>query len=332
MRERDIRPARLLEQYLALTATDALEWFDVQAGSWEECVGCGGHESSPAFEKAGFSYASCDRCSTLFLNPRPPSRQFDAFYRDSQSSRYWAEVFFPAVAEARREKVFRPRVERLGEILRPAETGIGCVVDAGAGYGIFLEEWGRRWPGARLVAVEPSPLLADVCRSKGFEVIETVVENLVGQNETADLVTCFEVLEHVYHPLEFLKALVGLLRPGARLVVSTLTIDGFDLRLLQDQSAQITPPHHINFLSKDGLRRLFSRAGLSDIEISTPGRLDVDIVRNAVEKMPEGSFAQRVIEALAPDDESAEDLQEHLVRHGLSSHAWVVARRPMDTR
>lgn len=48
-----------------------------------------------------------------------------------------------------------------------------------------------------MAAVEPSASLAQECRSKGFDVIEEVVENVVGYDNSADLVVCFEVLERL---------------------------------------------------------------------------------------------------------------------------------------
>jgi hypothetical protein len=57
-------------------------------------------------------------------------------------------------------------------------------------------------PNIALV-VEPSTSLANECRSKGFLVIEDIVKNVTGYDNSADLVTCFEVLEHVYKSLGF---------------------------------------------------------------------------------------------------------------------------------
>jgi len=331
MKEQEIRPSGLIEEYRRLTDVDAPQYFDERDRQWQACGACGGAEVQPEFEKAGFAYVTCKNCGTLFLNPRPAKASFDSFYRDSESARYWAEIFFPAVAEVRREKLFRPRVKRLGSLLEQEIAGIRHVVDVGAGYGIFLEEWGRRWPDTRLVAVEPSSSLAGVCRARGIEAVEAVVEEVVDHDGSADLVTCFEVLEHVHDPLAFVRSLVRLLRPGGTLVISTLTIDGFDLQVLWDKSVQIHPPHHINFLSKDGLEQLFTRAGLVGVDISTPGELDVDIVRNAMERLPNNSRCRRIVDALAPDEQSAASLQKHLQLHRLSSHAWVMAHRPPAT-
>jgi hypothetical protein len=117
-------------------------------------------------------------------------------------------------------------------------------------------------------------------------------------------------------------------RPGGSVFISTLGIDGFDLQMLWEKSTQISPPHHINFLSVQGFKRLFERAGLVDISVTTPGQLDVDIVRNAVKRDPSLLKEQRFLANLLADDAHAVAFQKFLVSQALSSHVWVMGRKP----
>src|SRR6185436_14935406 len=142
-------------------AADAERCFAGKPRSPITCVGCGAAQSEFQFEKSGFAYALCKNCGTLYQSPRPALGAFEQFYRDSESSRYWADVFFPSVAEVRREKIFRPRVERLAQLCASGGIEVGRLVDVGAGYGIFLDEWRRRFPRAHAVAIEPSARLAE---------------------------------------------------------------------------------------------------------------------------------------------------------------------------
>lgn len=329
MKEHEIRPEALLKRYVELSAQDAISCFGAVSRVSLNCVACGAPEVIHQFDKNNFAYGQCAVCATLFQTPRPPIEAFEAFYRESTSSRYWAEVFFPAVAEVRREKIFRPRVDRLSGVCTELSLDVRKLVDVGAGYGIFLDEWRRRFPNVSAIAVEPSSSLAAECRAKGFEVIEEIVENVIGIDATADLVTCFEVLEHVYDPLNFLNALKKLVRPGGYVFISTLGIEGFDLQLLWNRSSQISPPHHINFLSIKGFEALFQRAGLEDVKVSTPGQLDVDIVINALKGNPELLGQQRFVSTLLSDEVRAADFQQFLVEQRMSSHVWVIGRAPL---
>ena len=327
MKEHEIRPEALLNRYLELSAEDAKNFFGNETRLDIACVACGETQTKHQFDKNEFAYEKCIDCGTLFQSPRPAIANFELFYRQSKSSRYWAEVFSPAVAEIRREKIFRPRVERLAGLCVEKGIDVERLIDVGAGFGIFLDEWRKCFPQAQFLAIEPSASLAQECRSKSFEVVEGIVENVVGHDNSADLVTCFEVLEHVYDPLSFLEVLKRLVRPGGYVFVSTLCIDGFDLQVLWDKSNQVFPPHHINFLSVSGFEKLFQRAGLTDITVTTPGQLDVDIVRNACKYDPELLNEQRFLSNLLADDSSAIALQQFLVEQRMSSHAWVIGRR-----
>ena len=326
MKERDIRPEALVQRYLELSAQDARRFFADDVRMDIPCVACGGNENDHAFEKHGFGYCRCKACGTLYQNPRPRQSLFEAFYRDSASSNYWAEVFFPAVAEARREKIIRPRVNRLAALCETSNNRVEHLIDVGAGFGILLDEWRQQFPEAKLVAIEPSAVLAEECRVKGFEVAENIVEQVSGYDDFADLVVCFEVLEHVYEPLSFLQTLARLARPGGMVFVSTLCIDGFDLQTLWDRSKQIFPPHHINFLSIDGFYRLFASAGLKNVKIMTPGKLDVDIVKNAIREHPKMLEGNRFLEYLLKNDQLATAFQEFLSQNLLSSHAWITGQ------
>jgi 2-polyprenyl-3-methyl-5-hydroxy-6-metoxy-1,4-benzoquinol methylase len=330
MKEYEIRPEALLNRYLELSARDARLCFDSAPRRPLDCIACGGSDSLHQFEKIGFAYAQCPDCGTLYQNPRPAIDAFEAFYRRSESSRYWAEVFFPAVAETRREKIVRPRVERMAAICAEKSIEVEHLIDVGAGYGVFLDEWRRRFPDVHALAVEPSAALAAECRKKGFAVVEELVENVTGHDNSADLVICFEVLEHVYDPLAFVRVLKSLARPNGYVFVSTLCIDGFDLQVLWDRSTQISPPHHINFFSVQGFRDLFRRAGLSDVMVITPGQLDVDIVTNAAKRDPTLLDEQRFVKKLLEDDRAAAAFQRFLAEHLLSSHAWIIGRKPAD--
>lgn len=328
MKESDIRPEALLRRYLDLSERDAKACFTDVRKTPIPCVACGTDKPVAQFDKNGFEYALCQACGTLYQTPRPPIPAFEAFYRQSESSRYWAEVFFPAVAEVRREKIFRPRVERLAALCAQHKIDVRRLVDVGAGYGILLDEWRRRHPNVQAMAIEPSASLAQECRAKGFEVVEDIVENVKGLDNTADLLTCFEVLEHVYDPLEFVRVLMRLVRPGGYVFVSTLCIDGFDLQVLWEKSTQISPPHHINFLSVRGFTQLFERAGLVDVSVTTPGLLDVDIVRNVTRRDPGLLSNQRFLRGLLADDGKAAAFQRFLAEQRLSSHVWVIGRKP----
>lgn len=328
MKEQDIRPDNLFQKYLELSEQDASRCFTGVPRAEIACVACSGTKLSHQFDKNDFSYTLCTQCGTLFQSPRPHAEAFEQFYRNSVSSRYWANEFLPAVAEARRKSIFRVRVERLARLCAEKDIAVDTLIDVGSGFGIFLEEWRKRFQHTRCVGIEPSVSLAQRCKDKGLDVIENIVERVVGYEGSGDIVSCFEVLEHVHDPLDFLCALKRLIRPEGCLFITALGVDGFDIQLLWEKSNSVFPPHHINFLSVKGFCRLFERAGFVDVNVTTPGALDVDIVRNAALKDPSILNGHRFIQRLVMDPEVSTAFQEFLRQQRMSSHTWVTAQKP----
>jgi SAM-dependent methyltransferase len=328
MKETEIRPKELFHKYLELSAADTETYFISSQRNDLPCPACGNQTSQPAFEKSGFGYTVCRSCQTLYQNPRPPLEEFSRFYQESPSARYWAKEFFPAIAEIRREKLFKPKVMELARLCQNENFKPAVVADVGAGFGLFLEEWRNLFPDTRTIAIEPNPEMADLCREKKLEVIECFAEQASSLYGHVDLLVALEVIEHVHDPLVFCNSLNHLLCAGGRLLLTGLSIDGFDTQVLWEHAKSISPPHHINFMSILGFERLLSRAGFSNICVFTPGKLDVDIVNGAVAENPDVLKNNRFVRhLLGRNDSTLKKFQEFLSEHQLSSHCWVWASK-----
>jgi SAM-dependent methyltransferase len=330
VKEADIRPARVFDEYLRLLEEDTRA-LCAEHASFERvpCPGCGKLERRDAFVKTGFAYVECPECATLWASPRPSAARLDEFYRTSRSVQYWHTAFYRETAEARREHMFRPRAVALAEIMDAHGVAPGgTFADIGAGYGIFLEEVRRLARFRDVIGIEPNPAMAGVCRERGFAVVEKPLESVVASDLTPDVATAFEVLEHVFDPLRFLTSAARMLAPRGWLVLTTLTVSGFDIQVLWERSTAVTPPQHLNLMSVDGMRLLVERAGFEVVDLSTPGRLDVDIVANALARDPALPLPRFVRTLLAASDAGVrEGLQAFLRASRLSSHVRVVARK-----
>jgi len=328
MKEFEIRPKEIFDEYIRISRNDIEHFFSDRDSFVEiDCPGCRGSKSEFSFLKYGFSYRLCNNCQSLFVSPRPREETINSFYRGSASSRFWAESFFPKTAEARREKIFRPRALLIKDLLLTYQIpSPRLLADVGAGFGIFLEEVEKLGVFEDIIGIEPSVDLAKCCKEKGFRVIEKPVEEVASSDLQASLACSFEVIEHLFDPEKFLQGMYRILKPGGVLLFTTLTISGLDLQVLWEHSKSISPPHHINFMSTEGLERLTKRCGFENVEIATPGKLDVDIIRNAMDEMPELSVPRFVDYLIRHRGQKTSDrLQQFLQDNNLSSHARVIA-------
>ena len=328
MKEDDIRPKALLDEFFVRLQRDAAKL----AAHKDEfvvvpCPFCADSEVASAFTKEGFQYVECVGCRSLYASPRPTPDLLREYLDTSEAVVFWSTNFYKETAEARRAQMFRPRAARIAQLADTyGLTAHSSCVDVGAGYGLFLQELDVLHRFDRLLAIEPDARLADVCRSHGFSVVERWVEDLAAGDVDADLAVAFEVMEHVYDPTSFLQAVGRVVKPGGLVFFSTLASTGFDIQVLWEQSRSVSPPQHLNFPSVAGVRRLVERCGLSVVEITTPGQLDVDIVRNRLLATPDLAVPRFARTIALADDAARAAFQDVLRHHQLSSHVQCVAR------
>ena len=295
------------------------------------CPACGAQETTRAFEKHTLAYERCAGCGTVYITPRPPPPVLADYYTHSLNYAYWNEVIFPASEAVRRERIFKPRVERVLDLCARYGVEQQTLVEVGAGFGTFLEELARAQRFTRRIGIEPTPPLAATCRQRGLTVIEAPIEQ-AAIDGGANVVASFEVIEHIFHPAEFVAACARLLVPGGLLVLTCPNILGFDITVLGPGSPAIDF-EHLNYFHPRSLALLLERHGFAVVETSTPGKLDADIVRNRV---LDGSFALEdpFLRRVLLDEWAAlgEPFQRFLSDNGMSSNMWIVARKQATKR
>ena len=324
MKESEIRSSKMLERFLKAAREDVDKLFDKNRFETHPCPACGSVEFRAAFEKMGFHYVLCEACGTLYANPRPTQKQLDEFYSRSKSVKIFVKDYFMPFVEARREKIFKPRAEEFArEFPQFRDKRIG---DVGAGFGLFLEELHKLWPEANLCAIEPSADMVQICKDKGLSVVPKMFEDLSEQDGTFDVLCAYELFEHLCAPDTFLQKANASLSMGGCLLMTTLNGQGFDIQLLWEEHKNINPPHHLNFINPAAIRILLERCGFSVDSVTTPGRLDWDIVeRNIVDEHVQLGRWWNTVCGL--DEEAKAELQAWISKHNLSSHLRVVARK-----
>lgn len=327
--EADIRPDHLLRGHAERYAADIARLF-VHKDNFVRvaCPACGASEGRLAFEKLELKYMVCAECETMYVNPRPTPEMLGEYYTHSENYAYWNKYLFPASEDARRERIFGPRAERVAEICQRYQIATGTMMEIGAGFGTFCEEVRRLGIFSRVLAVEPTPDLAETCRQRGLEVIEKPIEQISVEGLRVDAVACFEVLEHIFSPRDFLATCASVLVPGGLLVISCPSGKGFDIAVLGAASNSVDV-EHLNYFHPASLSRLVAESGFEVLEVSTPGKLDAELVRK---KVLAGEFelsGQPFLQQVLIDewDRVGAAFQQFLADNGLSSHLWLIARK-----
>ncbi|TFH40168.1 MAG: methyltransferase domain-containing protein, partial [ANME-2 cluster archaeon] len=225
MKEDEIRPKDIFEKFLELAREDAITFFS-NKDEFESvnCPACENNNSTFEFEKSGFSYDLCNNCGTLYVNPRPKSDIIKQYYEHSKSTKYWAEHFYKDTEVQRREKIFKPRAKMIRDFVKKEIGGkVDVFADIGAGYGGFFEEARDINIAEKIIAIEPSDDLAMICENKGFDVIQSSLEESTDTlQHHVSLATSFELFEHLHSPKEFLDGVRNILADGGYFIFTTL--------------------------------------------------------------------------------------------------------------
>jgi len=327
MREEDIRPQDLMLENQRLREEDAKNITKYKNEFvLVPCPACESNNYEFMFEKEDFSFVMCKDCETCFINPRPTIEKLAEFYENSKCLKHWKK-FFSLTEHSRRKNIFEPRAERVIYLCKKYNVSNNVLADIGAGFGTFCEEIKKFNYFRRIIAIEPSKDLADACKRKGMDVIEKPIEKT--DLEEVDVITNFELIEHLFHPKDFVISCARALSKNGLFILTTPNIKGFDLLTLGKLSTNIAGPNHMNYFHTTSLSNLLQKCGFDIIETLTPGKLDAELVRKKVLNKEFSIDNQPFLKYILIDEweRLGDSFQHFLSDHGLSSHLWIVARK-----
>jgi len=218
------------------------------------CRLCGSNDYRRLITKLGYDVVRCRRCGLVFVWPQPTAEELEALY---SSGAYHAEI-----DEAERRRYAERRLDEIERLVPP----LGRLLDVGCSRGYLLEAARER--GWQVAGVEINRRSVEVARSRGLEVHRGTLADAPFPPESFDVVTAFDVIEHLRSPRAFLARVHRLLRPDGFLVLTTPNIGGLVPRATYWLVARTlgawehpTPPGHLVQFSRHTLAALLSRSG-----------------------------------------------------------------------
>ncbi|HWQ48423.1 MAG TPA: class I SAM-dependent methyltransferase [Methanosarcina sp.] len=324
MKESDIRPDNLkdaqtqcIEYDINFLQSNAENFIDV------DCPACNTEQSTSLFNKNGFFYNKCPGCNMLYMSPRPTEEILAEFYANSPNYKYFNDFIFPASKEARRTKIFIPRVEKVIYYCEKYGVDRNKILEIGAAHGIFCEEMVINNAFSEVVGIEASDSLYEQASQMGFRIYNGILEELE-INERFNVVALFEVIEHIANPQKFLDKVFLLVEENGLLIMSFPNYDGFDIATLGTHSDSIDH-EHLNYFNEKAIRLILENSGFSPLIIETPGELDVELVRK---KVLSGEFeGNGFLNKVCVDDfdSTGRAFQDFLKANRLSSSMLIVA-------
>ncbi|MEM6468932.1 MAG: class I SAM-dependent methyltransferase [Planctomycetota bacterium] len=163
----------------------------------------------------------CERCNLLVRKPELDQSDLHELYENLPDA-YW-DYDSSKVGSWKVANRFLTEVHQRDHAIN--------VLDVGAFDGSFLKTLPPAWNKS---AIEPAEAAAESLRRSNIPCIASFVEELDDgkHNSSFDVITMFDVFEHLPKPVETICRLAELLKPGGRLVLSTGNSEHWSWRLL----------------------------------------------------------------------------------------------------
>ena len=175
-------------------------------------------------ERAGaihYSQSYCPKCDLVFSNPVAAPEELESFY----SSHYYEEVeVFYNTKQPGIENKIRDRAKDEAEGLKKSVlpyVNKGLFFEIGAGFGALLE--GAKQLGFEVAGIEPSKEAVSLGREVfGLKDLRQGIFNSSDWPEAfCDVIYSYHVIEHVCDPVNFVRGIKRMLKPGGVVVIGT---------------------------------------------------------------------------------------------------------------
>ena len=231
----------------------------------------------------------CRNCGLVYTNPRWPTNEVIDAYAAVEDETYVEE-------RAGRELTFRRHLRGMERIIGPAQGR--SLLDIGAYIGVFVEI--ANAAGWQAQGIDPSEWAAEQAQRRGLKVRMGTLENSDLPHDAFDVITMWDVIEHLVDPAAELEQAREHLRPGGWLVVHTMDIDAPIARLMGPRWPWLMDMHLYCF-SRRTLGRMLSECGYEVVWEGAQGRyLRLGYVASRVEGFQPalGRIAHRMVSSL----------------------------------
>lgn len=202
-----------------------------------------------------YALVRCSSCSLAWLSKPPESSEMHLHYTDAYDRLISAAGDNPARWGFRLDAIARFKKS-------------GSLLDLGCSAGSFLES--MRSESWKLFGIEMSAKAARTAEERtGARVFVGDILDAPFPRESFDVVTCFDVLEHVYEPRKVMQRIANWLKPGGIFYVLVPNIDSAEARVFRTYWHGLELPRHLFHFSPKSLSFVAESAGLDKVSLET---------------------------------------------------------------
>ncbi|MBI4652269.1 class I SAM-dependent methyltransferase [Candidatus Desantisbacteria bacterium] len=230
--------------------------------SIKQCILCGSYNNTPP--SASPEYIICKNCGLVYSSLRFSDEKLEEVANSCAQMHHLSKNRLEAdFSQFMIQMVYEPRLKDISPFRKNNRIlDIGC---ATGGWLSFLKENG--WDAHGL---ELSPENAQYgIKVKGLNIFCGNINEASYPDEYFDVVTLWEVIEHVNDPINNLKKAYQILRKGGILALSTPNYNCLTRLIIQNNWTGMDPNSHYHLFTPSTIKKLLTKTGFKNIKIRT---------------------------------------------------------------
>lgn len=245
------------------------------------CPYCAAADYGLWAEERGFHAVRCQKCSLIYVNPRPAPSLIDSAVRTGRHGKEAQHLDVTIRRSPAKVRHYYRVLRSLFDDVWQSRRNISWL-DVGAGYGEVLEALSMLAPpGSHIEGLEPMHAKASHARDRGLNVSE---EYFHPSHPKVDFVSLVNVFSHMPDFRAFLLELRQVLKPNGELFLETGNLA--DLASRNEFSGALGLPDHLVFAGWVHIRGYLEDEGFEIVRVHTK-RVDgvVNLAKNTVKKI-----------------------------------------------
>ena len=234
-----------------------------------KCNLCKSKDSKPIVTlnkfKMPLCVVKCRRCGLMYQNPQLDFENMKSFYSQDY---YTGEGDVSYTTDFNKYKAVS--IERLRIIEKMRSPG--KLLDIGCHSGIFLEAAKER--GWDSWGIDVSPFIVEKAKQRGLNVTLGELQDIKFESLSFDVVTMYEVIEHLFSPLETLQEIHRILKGNGLLIVQTANMDSLRVKIIEPKNFYFLPVH-VYYFTRKTIVKMLQKAGFKIIIIFQGSEFDM---------------------------------------------------------
>ncbi len=334
-KEKEIHNDNIEAQWIKLVNEDVNELIVPHKSKFikfKKCPSCGSTHLIKEFIHQELNYESCENCKLLFINPFPPEDVKTNYIINSKALEMWRKSIDSLKT---RKNLYVDRVNYLEKYLQNSfkkNKQKLTILEIGAGNGELIDVLLKNFNHLieNIIVIEPQPINI---RNEKIIYVQGILDEETSKSfiNKCDLVLAFEVLEHILYPNKFLSLINKVLKVSGLFALSTP--NGWSIETqLQTINSRNVGFDHVRLFNPKSIDHLASNNSFKCLDISTPGKFDIEILSNnlnkydkfyikeILNKLDANWFNDYLDENYKIEPKESENIQNLIQKHLMSGH------------